>query len=246
MRASAETTNNGIAPPGYGEHVLDQLYDELEVAGLQTPAPPSGGASPVPNQFSSGSDDDLAQSGADLAVQPAALSSRLQSVALHSQRDSPVSSTSSLPPAGRSSESPTSTPPLSRHHSGSSNSVQSTPEHVDVREMLQLCKVPSYATAMKTTRVSALNLGGQGPQLPDYHAATSTPSTPTSDVSNPFLAMAAARETRGPAPRQLLLGRRQRSSSQALPLAIPHYLSHAVEMERRGLPQLVRVREGVA
>lgn len=35
-----------IAPPGYGEHVLDQLYEDVDVSGFQTPGFQSGVSSP--------------------------------------------------------------------------------------------------------------------------------------------------------------------------------------------------------
>ncbi|EFY90467.1 arrestin domain-containing protein [Metarhizium acridum CQMa 102] len=51
--SSAPSTENAlVAPPGYGEHVLDQLYEDVDVSGFQTPAIPSGVSSPFYSQVS--------------------------------------------------------------------------------------------------------------------------------------------------------------------------------------------------
>jgi hypothetical protein len=48
------------APPLYGEHVLDQLYADMEQSGLQTPAPQSGMNTPFYAQSRTGSAENLA------------------------------------------------------------------------------------------------------------------------------------------------------------------------------------------
>ena len=37
-------TLNAMAPPGYGEHQLDQLYNQVDPGGFQTPAAPASGS----------------------------------------------------------------------------------------------------------------------------------------------------------------------------------------------------------
>jgi len=72
------------APPLYGQHILDQLYADMDQTGFMTPAPQSGMNTPFYNQSRHGSSENLAvQDGAAHpagAVPPAALSSRLQTL----------------------------------------------------------------------------------------------------------------------------------------------------------------------
>jgi hypothetical protein len=72
------------APPLYGEHVLDQLYADLDLSGFRTPAPQSGMSTPYFNQSlsRSGSNENVTSMDgiARTEVQPEALSSRLQNL----------------------------------------------------------------------------------------------------------------------------------------------------------------------
>lgn len=84
-----------IAPPGYGEHVLDQLYEQVDMngmhsglqSGMQTPAIQtgsgvgSGANTPFYALSRAGSAENL-HSTMGMAVPPAALSSRLQNVSM--------------------------------------------------------------------------------------------------------------------------------------------------------------------
>lgn len=178
---------NAIAPPGYGEHVLDQLYDELDPAGLQTPAPRSGVSTPTFGHSRAGSAENL--QGLGHGITPAALSSRLQSVSLErSRRNHSFNSLSELSSTGRNPGmasprtqidvvhfSPPPTAPLSRQHSDDSSSGANTPEHIDYPELLELNKVPSYQTAVKTP-VRQLS-HHEGYFLPDYQTAISAPNS---------------------------------------------------------------------
>jgi hypothetical protein len=82
------------APPLYGEHVLDQLYADVDQSGFMTPAPQSGMNTPFFAQSRTGSTENLASLVADThahpagAVPPAALSSRLQNLNVHSRNNS--------------------------------------------------------------------------------------------------------------------------------------------------------------
>ncbi|KAK3995795.1 hypothetical protein QBC44DRAFT_366179 [Cladorrhinum sp. PSN332] len=180
-----------IAPPGYGEHVLDQLYDDIDPIGLQTPA---GGrsavGSPIYGRSRAGSYENLAalthSSGA--LLNPALLSSRLQSTLALSQQHrnqswSSVQSAASIgsgyntphPDGAHHHHSPPVSIPLTRHNSGeeSPDEPESPPEHVDFPDEQTLAKVPSYHTACKTPVTRPL-----AGELPDYWTAVSAPSSP--------------------------------------------------------------------
>jgi arrestin-related trafficking adapter 4/5/7 len=72
------------APPLYGEHILDQLYADIDPSGFRTPAPQSGMNTPNFNQSRSRSGSNENISFVDeitgIEVRPDALSSRLQSL----------------------------------------------------------------------------------------------------------------------------------------------------------------------
>jgi hypothetical protein len=72
------------APPLYGEHILDQLYADIDHSGFRTPAPQSGMSTPYYNQSRSrsGSNENITSLDgiAGTEVRPDALSSRLQSL----------------------------------------------------------------------------------------------------------------------------------------------------------------------
>lgn len=165
----AQTSDSGaVAPPGYGEHILDQLYDEVDVSGLQTPGIQSGVSSPFYAQSRSGSMENLASLNAPFP--PAALSSRLADVSIDPSMRNPPS-----PPTAPRSE-PQSTV-LSRSNSGEDHSGRESPEAgVDMSEFADLSRVPSYQTAVRTPARSRAQSGAVA--LPDYHTALSAPSTP--------------------------------------------------------------------
>ncbi|KAE8453473.1 hypothetical protein EG329_010334 [Mollisiaceae sp. DMI_Dod_QoI] len=196
------------APPLYGEHVLDQLYADVDQSGMMTPAPQSGMNTPFYNQSRGGSHENLASlneaahpSG---AVPPAALSTRLQNLNMGSRHNS-----LRRPHAGSGANTPQTTQghtdsepgyfdqqshsapnsnPLSRRTSeeddqGASNltSGQHTPEHIDYSDLGDLTKVPSYRTAVKTP-VRGLSYGDA---LPNYETAVSAPPSPVRSFTSP-------------------------------------------------------------
>jgi hypothetical protein len=188
------------APPLYGEHILDQLYADVDQSGMMTPASQSGMNTPFYNHSRTGSAENLAvltsEPHPNGAVPPAALSSRLQNLNLGSRNNS----FRRLHPNGESGDdTPHSQPhtdgeasyfdhsgpnsnPLSRRtseeeHGGVSNltSGQHSPEHIDFSELGDLTKVPSYRTAVQTpARGMSYN-----DALPNYEAAISAPPSPT-------------------------------------------------------------------
>lgn len=181
---SPEQRTNSIAPPGYGEHVLDQLYDEVDMSGLQTPGVQSGMNSPFYGHSRAGSAENLNAMMNSNAVPPAVLSTRLENMTLDpSNRNQSFNSTTShstgtttpymnFQPSDHSSHtSPPQSAPLSRSNSGEGEdrSGHQTPEHVDFPELSELSKVPSYATAVKTPARPLTSLDSC--TLPDYRTA---------------------------------------------------------------------------
>ncbi|KAH7040318.1 uncharacterized protein B0I36DRAFT_379315 [Microdochium trichocladiopsis] len=215
---SAEATNDSsdparLAPPGYGQHVLDQLYEDVDPNGIITPpALQSGFSSPMYAMSRAGSHENLAMLGQIGAVAPAALSSRLQQHALNESNDnrrsghfnssrarSGATTPHDMPIDGEPSQSPSTE--LSRrtseeeHPQASGINTPLEPEHNEFLSMAELSKVPSYSTATRTPLPRTPSyVGSLG--LPDYMTAMSAPSTPAPVViSDP---MAAIAETTGP------------------------------------------------
>ncbi|KAK0629140.1 hypothetical protein B0T17DRAFT_505729 [Bombardia bombarda] len=188
-----------IAPPGYGEHVLDQLYDEMEPTGLQTPPMnQSGMNSPMYSHSRAGSTENLASLLHGTAITPAALSSRLQNVSLEpAHRNHSWNSLNGAVMGGSGSGgttpghyddtalgTPPHTAPLSRQTSDEQQSGSHTPEHVDYpdEDLEELSKVPSYQTAVKSP-VRSLSYTELF-TLPEY--SPSVPALPTSAPGTPL------------------------------------------------------------
>ncbi|KAJ8111186.1 hypothetical protein ONZ43_g5681 [Nemania bipapillata] len=68
--------HRNMAPPGYGQHVLDQLYDDVDTSGIMTPGVHSGLSTPFYGHSRAGSSENLAAIAHAAAITPAALSSR--------------------------------------------------------------------------------------------------------------------------------------------------------------------------
>jgi hypothetical protein len=204
------------APPLYGEHILDQLYADVDQSGMMTPAPQSGMNTPFYNHSRTGSAENLAAltSGPqsphpDGAVPPAALSSRLQNLNLGSRNNSfhrlhhggesegntPHSQPHTNGEAGYFDHSGTNSNPLSRRTSEEENgnskltSGQHSPEHIDFSELGDLTKVPSYRTAVQTP-IRSVNYNDA---LPNYEAAVSARKPPISRRSVSTFACFASR-----------------------------------------------------
>ncbi|KAL8834599.1 MAG: hypothetical protein Q9170_003675 [Blastenia crenularia] len=157
------------APPLYGEHQLDILFDDLDPAGYMTPA--GGRLSTAGTPFSQSrrdSADNLAATNAMATsdVLPTALQSRLnnldnapsiQNASNHRQNTLVPSEDPSLtmrgnPLADDASESQNeagdSTSRLTPE-SDSEHSDQPSPSHVEFSPE-EMCKVPSYSTALRS------------------------------------------------------------------------------------------------
>ncbi|KAK4128494.1 hypothetical protein N657DRAFT_652161 [Parathielavia appendiculata] len=179
-----------VAPPAYEHHRLDQLYEDIDPVSLHSPVGGrSGVSSPFRGHSRAGSTENLpGLLSQGTPIQPDLLAYRLHSMSLE-QRHRTTSWNSNLSAAGAGSRtdsathpgddshmSPPPTAPLTRHNSGDEPSGPDTPpEHVDFPEIAELCKVPSYQTAVKTP---VKTLVPDVFALPDYQTALSTPSSP--------------------------------------------------------------------
>lgn len=189
---AVEASDIGVsAPPGYGEHVLDQLYDDVEHSGFQTPAIASGVSSPFYSQSRSGSSENLAGMSHSHPITPAALSSRLANVSLDpTQRNSSYSSLNSFTASGpRSPPSGVRLEPTSNNLTRTNSDEDSHDEsgrssadgiQFDESEFAEMNRVPSYTTAVRTPIRTH-----SGTSLPDYVTALSAPSTPPAFDSHP-------------------------------------------------------------
>lgn len=212
--AGSETTTDNndptsLAPPGYGQHVLDQLYADIDPNGIMTPpGMQSGFSSPMYALSRAGSTENLAVMGQIGAVAPAALTSRLQQHALSESDDNRHSGYF----GNNRARSGTTTPheilgdieplqsistELSRRASEEEHQVTASgvstplePEHNELLSLSELSKVPSYSTATRTPLPRTPSyVGSLG--LPDYMTAMSAPSTPAPQViSDPMGAIA--------------------------------------------------------
>lgn len=194
------------APPLYGHHMLDQLYADFDNTGFMTPAPQSGMSTPFFSQSRRGSSENLPSFEDSThpagAVPPAALSSRLSNLPIsrnssflgrhpgtgsgantpyHQPRDvdhstaNGGSSANSTPMSRRASEEDVQPSAVSNLTSG-----HQTPEHIDLADLGDLTKVPSYGTAVKTP-VRGLSYTDAAP---DYLSAVSAPPSPDRNFSS--------------------------------------------------------------
>ena len=206
---STQSADRGAhAPPLYGDHVLDQLYADMDQAGLMTPLPRSGGNTPFFAQSRAGSSENLVSLNSAIeangAVPPADLNQRLQDLNLNSRNSSfllrmprGANSGGNTPyerhhpeqEGGYFDSINSSSQPLSRrvseeedHPVSNLTSGQHTPEHRENDPALpDLSKVPSYATAVKAP-VRGMSYSAA---LPDYNTAVSTPSSPNRTFTYP-------------------------------------------------------------
>ncbi|KAK5995130.1 putative HECT-type ubiquitin ligase-interacting protein creD [Cladobotryum mycophilum] len=175
--ANSENDVGTFAPPGYGEHVLDQLYDELDVSGFQTPAIHSGMTSPFYGQSRTGSSENLASIAHSAPIAPAALTS-LGAAAFTTQFTPYLVERHLLEPVKGVSRHEASAAHLSRTNSEEDDSSRNSAERaqVDAAEFAELNRVPSYATAVRTPARSRAHTGAGF--VPDYQTALSAPRTP--------------------------------------------------------------------
>ncbi|KAI1504707.1 arrestin [Biscogniauxia marginata] len=180
---------SNMAPPGYGQHVLDQLYDDVDSSGIMTPGAQSGLNSPFYTLSRSGSSENLGSMAHAIAVPPAALSSRLQHMSLEESQRNPAylpTGSGAVTPHHHDGEhtvesSQIHSTDLSRHPSeegrASPSGHNTPPEHREFPDMEQLSKVPSYTTATRAPLPRTPSYTGSL-ALPDYQTAMSAPTSP--------------------------------------------------------------------
>ncbi|KAI4643326.1 uncharacterized protein J4E79_011266 [Alternaria viburni] len=172
---------NQNAPPTYGLHQLDSLYNDIDPSGFMTPGGVhsmmnSGANTPFYAQSRRGSAEDL--TSLDAAVhQPgggasaAALQHRLANLSMHH------------------SDRPTRFQPSRQHSSGESTPAHGTNTNNNTEQayfdlppsnydMDALARTPSYNTAVRTPAGSRTP-GGMDMDLPSYEIAMSRPSSPS-------------------------------------------------------------------
>lgn len=246
-----------IAPPSYNEHVLDQLYEDIESTGLQTPATQSGISSPAYGHSRSGSAENLSALN-NLAITPAALSSRLQRMFI--DQSARNTSLNSMTVSGSSvasqfgvttihgmvdtaTSSAPSSAPLTRQNSDERSSGRESPEQLDLSEM---CRVPSYQTARNTPARAIVNAPGFLP--PNYQTAVNRrPASPeATEIADPMTTAAASTvlsASSSPFSRRSVIARRRRNFS--INLSLPHGWHHGDAAEHRRL-HILQSRERVA
>ncbi|KAL8908560.1 MAG: hypothetical protein Q9171_005395 [Xanthocarpia ochracea] len=130
------------APPRYGEHRFDTLYNDLDPSGYVTPAGAlSGFSTPFDPQSRRGSADNLA-SLASASVAPIALQTRLDNL---DNRISGLLARSSQPDSSFSDD-PSVTPSWGTSEDGLDHS---DPQHVEFSPE-EMSRVPSYSTALRS------------------------------------------------------------------------------------------------
>ena len=245
------------APPSYSEHVLDQLYTDIEPSGLQTPVTQSGVSSPLYGHSRAGSSDNLAAT-VNMPITPAALSSRLQSMSLDpSHRNSSYNSMSGAASssAGRSGfatphhpheTAPSTAPPsapLSRQNSGDRSSESGSANPLDI-PISDLNRVPSYQTAVRAPARPLSNPSGFS--LPDYRTATSTGGSAFAQDSTVEPPAAAVGETYSQRSADLS-GQNSPTNRRRQFLLLPPWSGHGDADERRRMPlHLLQARERAA
>lgn len=166
---------NQNAPPTYGLHQLDELYNDIDPSGFMTPGGyhsmmNSGANTPFYAHSRTGSAEDLASLNAVAnggGASAAALQHRLQNLDM-------------------SNEPPTRFQPQRQHSSGDSTPAHGgEPAYFDLPpasyDMDALARTPSYNTAVRTP--------GRAPlvadvALPSYEIATSRPGSPSRSRSS--------------------------------------------------------------
>jgi hypothetical protein len=166
---------NQNAPPTYGLHQLDSLYNDIDPSGYMTPGGylsmmNSGANTPFFAQSRRGSVEDLASMDAVAhQTSAAALQHRLQNLDMSR---SPESRGSWFRPSRSGNDS-------SHQSSGESTPQRSTePSYFDLPtndyDMSALTRTPSYNTAVRTPAAYT----PMEVSLPSYEIATSRPSSP--------------------------------------------------------------------
>lgn len=182
--ATMQDEINQNAPPTYGLHQLDELYDDIDPSGFMTPGGRaslgnSGANTPFLGQSRSGSHEDLTSLDAVAnggGPTTSALSHRLRNLTVGEN-----SRTGRFTP-NRQHSSGGSTP-----HSIADGESYHQPPHSyfpntavrDSYDMEGLSRIPSYNTAVRTPARTPIS-----EDLPTYETATSRPASPSRTPSS--------------------------------------------------------------
>lgn len=186
------------APPTYGAHQLDRLYDDIDPSGFMTPGPAASGFStPMWNSRSRrGSNENLQSLNVITedttgGASASALRSRLTSLEAAQENGEPQeiseprhsSSGGNTPDASSSRGTPVGPgdnyfPPYNQplpHHSRHGTGRPSNLSRINSDyDMAALVRTPSYNTAVRTPAVAT----PYSESLPSYNTAVSQPSSP--------------------------------------------------------------------
>ena len=185
-RALDAETLNAMAPPGYGEHQLDQLYANVDLSGFQTPgALASGPGTPFSSRSRAASVDNLAliNGMASSNVVANNLRNRLNNLnttedsrAVRDQAQGTVSNSDThglLRPEGWRRGSGYSLSHRTSEEdsipSGAQTPLQPSMSHVEYSAD-DLARVPSYTTALQSRPNVPIDNA-----LPNYQTAVGTP-----------------------------------------------------------------------
>ncbi|KAI0408352.1 arrestin [Xylaria palmicola] len=230
---------SNMAPPGYGQHVLDQLYEGVDISGVMTPGMQSGLMTPFYGHSRAGSTENLAAIAHSAMITPAALSSRLQNMSLDESRRSRFqpsheSGSGTMTPYHlrgdheRATEaSLTHSPELSRRTSEEERAGRSghgtPPGHTEFPSTEVLSRVPSYTTATRAPLPPRTSSFNDSIGLPDYQTAMSAPNSPSRVITDPMETISEAPRTGRPGSGS----RRASSASRSNVLGFNFLPSHA-------------------
>ncbi|KAJ9640379.1 hypothetical protein H2199_005918 [Coniosporium tulheliwenetii] len=159
--------SNQVAPPGYGQHHFDQLWDNIDPSGYMTPGARSGINTPFYSQSRNGSAENLPLPVLDALIQSptSAPHGGPAASALHSRL-------ATLQDRGSSHSALPQRRPLAAHLGRAAPPI--APQRLLGYDMEALARIPSYSTALRTPVSSSPKAEG----LPTYEAATSRPPSP--------------------------------------------------------------------
>jgi hypothetical protein len=173
-RQAIQDEVNQNAPPTYGLHQLDSLYNDIDPSGFMTPGghasmANSGANTPFYAQSRSGSEENLSLDAVAGGASATALQWRLQNLTMNVNGPS----TRFAPQRQQS------------HHSSGGSTPHSVPDDVSLvppsnyfaggdYDMEALARTPSYNTAVRTPARTPIS-----EDLPSYEIATSRPSSPS-------------------------------------------------------------------
>lgn len=196
---------NQNAPPTYGLHQLDELYNDIDLAGFATPsgnpsAMSSGTTTPFYAQSRSGSDEDITSLN---AVAHHSGSGGASAIALQRRLQNLNTNTSASLSDNTQRFATASTPHSTHHSSGESTPAHAAhdPAYFDLPtahmpisssasasasmtpyDMAALTRTPSYNTAVRTPVYGSPVAVDTA--LPSYELATSRPSSPRGTRGN--------------------------------------------------------------